>query len=168
MKNILAVLILAAIPLALACTLGAQIVPQSKVEQKTMAVPANKNFTNTGFTIGPTDRITITATGTIYFCGPATQSGVGPDGWPRATYMNSWPDDYNECSDPLENIAHASLIADVNNQKFLIGAKQTFSGKNGLLYLGINDCTFTGGNFYNTGKFDVTIKVERNAVPIKK
>ncbi len=30
----------------------------------------------------------------------------------------------------------------------------------GLLFLGINDCTFTG-DFYNTGQFSVVIKIER-------
>jgi len=33
-------------------------------------------------------------------------------------------------------------------------------GKAGLLYLGINDCTFTG-DFYNTGQFSVVITIER-------
>jgi hypothetical protein len=169
MKKTSAVLILVAVLLALACALGAQNVPQPRVEQKIMVVPGNKDFTGTGFTIGPADRVTITATGKVYFLAKSAQSGVGPDGWPRSTFAENWPDQFGDCADPLEDAAagHAALIADVNNQKFLIGATRTFFGKNGLLYLGINDCSFTGSNG-NSGQFNVTVKVERNAIPVKK
>jgi hypothetical protein len=167
MKNILSALTSAAIFISLTFSLGAQTIKPPKVEQKIMSVPGNKNFTNTGFSIGPGDRVTITATGKVYFCEGAAASEVGPDGWPRSTFGNTWIDDYNFCADPLETIGHAALIADINNDKLLIGSKKIFSGKNGLLYLGINDCSFTGP-WYNTGQFNVIIKVERNAVPFQK
>jgi hypothetical protein len=167
MGRILAVLILTAILFALACPLGAQTVNPPKVEQKIMLVPGNKDFTKTGFTIGPGDRATIAAAGKVYFCDGAAASEVGPDGWSRTTFSNTWVDDYNFYADPIETVGHAALIADVNNERFLIGAKKTFSGKDGLLYLGISDCSFTG-QFYNTGQFSVVIKVERNAVPFQK
>jgi hypothetical protein len=167
MRKIFKALILTAILFASACSLCAQTVNPPKVEQKIMLVPGNKDFTKTGLTIGPGDRVTITATGKVYFCDGAAASEAGPDGWPRATFSNTWVDDYNFCADPIETVGHAALIADVNNDRFAIGAKKTFSGKNGLLYLGINDCSLTG-QFYNTGQFSVVIKVERNAIPFQK
>jgi len=45
-----------------------------------------------------------------------------------------------------------------------VGKDITFHGKRGQLFLGINDCSFTG-NCSNTGEFSAVIKVERNAVP---
>jgi hypothetical protein len=135
---------------------------KAQVVQKTMVVPGNQAFTNASLTIGPSDLVTITATGQVYFSNGAQPSGVSPSGWPRNTYGNSWPDDYNQCEDPIPNVAHAALIADVNGEKFYVGPNKTFSGKDGLLYLGINDCTFTGA-YRNTNQFSVNITVRRNA-----
>jgi hypothetical protein len=169
MSRVPAVLIPPAALAVLVSVVAAQSVPQPKIAQKTVAVPGNRDFTNTGYTIGPNDRVTISASGTVRFSAGADASAVGPNGWPRNTYANSWPDDYNACADPLEEPAagHAALIADVNGERFVIGTNRTFSGKDGLLYLGINDCSFTGG-VHNTGQFSANVKVERDAVGIRK
>jgi hypothetical protein len=110
MKKILAVLFLAALLFALACPLGAQTVNPPGVEQKIMLVQANKDFTKTGFTIGPSDRVTITATGKVYFCDGAASSEAGPDGWPRATFSNTWVDDYNFCADRFLGLRPLKLV----------------------------------------------------------
>ena len=94
-------------------------------------------------------------------------SAVDPDGWSVATYWDDWPGDYLECDDPLPEENHAALIGNVGSEVFLVGSTATFWGMNGYLYLGINDCTFTG-NYYNTGEFRVVILVEREAVTLTK
>jgi len=156
---------LAALLLAAAGTILFASQPQPRKGQdvqKIMVVPGNKEMTNAGVTVGPNDLVTITANGNVYFSDGAQSSGVSPSGWPRHTYGNSWPGDYHSCEDPISDVAHAALIADVNGEKLYVGPNRTFSGKNGLLYLGINDCTFTGP-YHNTGQFSVTVTVRRNA-----
>jgi hypothetical protein len=138
--------------------------PVRKVQdvQKTMSVPGNRELTNAGVTIGSGDLVTVTANGRVYFSAGAQASGVSPSGWPRHTYGNSWPGDYHSCEDPISDVAHAALIAEVNGEKFYVGPNATFSGKAGLLYLGINDCTFAGA-YHNMGQYSATITVRRNA-----
>ena len=131
-----------------------------KVEQKILLVPGNQNLTSTGFTLNEKDRVTVTATGNIFFSNGDPQSKVDPEGWGRSNYIPDWQDNANYCDDPLMDENHAALIAEVDGEFFLIGKEVTFSGKAGLLYLGINDCTFTG-EFYNTGQFSVVVKIER-------
>jgi len=156
---------MAALLLAAAGTILFALQPQPRKApdvQKTLVVPGNRDMTNAGVTVGPNDLVTIAADGRVYFSAGAQPSGVSPSGWPRNTYGNSWPDDYNSCEDPISDVAHAALIADVNGEKLYVGPNRTFSGKDGLLYLGINDCTFTGP-YHNTGQFSVTVTVRRNA-----
>jgi len=117
-------------------------------------------LTATGFTLNEKDQVTVKATGSIYFSDGKAQSKVDPEGWARDNYITAWQDNANFCDDPLMDENHAALIAEVDGEFFLIGKEATFSGKAGLLYLGINDCTFTG-EFYNTGQFSVVVKIER-------
>ena len=131
-----------------------------KVEQKIMLIPGNKDMTPTGFTVHEKDQVTIKASGYIYFSDGKAQSKVDPDGWARGNYIADWGDNANFCDDPLMDENHAALIADVDGEKFPIGKEASFVGKAGLLYLGINDCTFTG-DFYNTGQFSVVISIKR-------
>jgi hypothetical protein len=154
------------VSLVIGTMVPAQHIKPLKAEQKVMLIQGNKDWTNTGFTIGPRDLVTVTASGRVYFSDGAKESGVGPEGWDRNNYAQAFPEDANYCDDPLMTENHAALIADVNNVRFLLGPELTFHGKEGLFYLGINDCTFTD-SYYNTGQFSVVIKVERNAVPEK-
>ncbi|MGZ5515195.1 MAG: hypothetical protein ACXW2O_08920 [Candidatus Aminicenantales bacterium] len=131
-----------------------------KVEQKIILIPGNKDMTPTGFTVHEKDQVTIKASGYIYFSDGKAQSKVDPDGWARSNYVADWGDNANFCDDPLMEENPAALIADVAGEKFPVGKEATFVGKAGLLYLGINDCTFTG-DFYNTGQFSVVITIER-------
>ena len=136
------------------------------VTQKVIVIPGNKAWTNTGFTLQPRDRVTITATGTVYFSGGMAGSRVNPRGWDVSGYEADWPDDYGYCFDPLPTANHAALIGNVGSDVFLVGSKLVFWGADGFLYLGINDCSFTGP-YYNTGQFTAVIKVERNVVTLK-
>jgi len=149
----------------LACVLAAQTPAPTKSEQKVIVVPGDKDWTSTGFTLAPGDRITFRASGRIYF-NQGSGSPVGPSGL-EGNYKSNWPEDAAACADPLPNENHGSLIARVNNEIFKVGPSLTITGKSGLLQIGINDCTWTG-KLGNQGTFGVNIKVERDAVPVKK
>jgi hypothetical protein len=120
----------------------------------------SQNLTATGFTLNEKDRVTVKATGYVYFSSGKAQSKTGPEGWGRSGYAVDWPEDANACDDPLMDENHAALIAEVDGEVFMIGKETSFSGKAGLFFLGINDCTFTG-DLYNSGQFSVVIKIER-------
>lgn len=137
---------------------------KQKVEQKVVLVKGNQATTNTGYTLGPRDRVTLSVAGKVCFSAGATDSCVGPGGWGRADYPQSWPDDWNSCADPVETEDHAALLVDVDGERWPTGDHTTFSGKAGLLYLVVNDCSLTG-EFSNSGQYSVVVKVERNAVP---
>jgi len=130
-----------------------------KVEKKVVVVKGNKAWTNTGLRIGSKDRVTITASGQVCFSGQYQGACVGPNGWP-GNYEADWPDDYGYCFDPFPNINHAALIANIGNENFFVGRTKAFSRKEGFLYLGINDCSFTG-ECSNSGEFSAVIKIER-------
>ena len=153
----------------LACAVLASVVlygagPQKplkppKVEKKVVVVQGNQAWKNTGLTVRPQDRVTITASGQVCFSSGDRDSCVGPNGYQREHYQQGWPGNWNQCDDPLQSANHAALLADIGNP-FFVGSRKVFSGKNGHLYLGINDCSLTGP-FHNTGQFSVIIKIER-------
>jgi hypothetical protein len=135
-----------------------------QVEQKVVVVLGDQAWTDTGLTLKPQDRVTITASGKVCFSGNHPESCVGPEGWNRQDYERDWPGDYYHCNDPLPSVNHAALIGGIENNNFFVGKNLTFHGKRGQLFLGINDCSLTGEHS-NTGEFSAVIKVERNAVP---
>lgn len=139
---------------------SAQIKPKPlKDVEKEITVPGNTAWVNTGIRIGPKDKVIISASGTVCFENSST-SCVGPQGWPVDTYKAGWPDHWNYCDDPIKTENHAALIGEVGSDKFFVGNQLTFSGKDGFLYLGINDCTLTG-TYGNTGEFTALIQVKR-------
>ncbi|MCK4338187.1 MAG: hypothetical protein KAX11_09585 [Candidatus Aminicenantes bacterium] len=127
--------------------------------KKEMTVPGNTAWVNTGIRISPKDKVIISASGTVCFEN-ASESCVGPQGWPVDTYRQAWPNNWNYCDDPLKTENHAALIGEMGSDKFFVGNQLTFSGKDGFLYLGINDCTLNG-TYGNTGEFTVIIQVKR-------
>ena len=135
-----------------------------KKEQKIVRIHGNQAWLNTGIRLRPQDRVTIKATGKVCFSNDEKPSCVDPDGWGVQNYGKSWPNNWNYCDDPIRSANHAALIANVGHPDFVVGRHLTFAGKDGTLYLGINDCTFKGP-YYNTGEFSVVIVVARNAVP---
>ena len=63
---------------------------------------------------------------------------------------------------PLMQVNHAALIGNVGSDDFFIGKEANFTGKDGFLYLTVNDCSRTSDpytHFYNTGQFEVFISV---------
>ncbi len=157
--KILALLLIVGI-LVVAATHGQKPDPP-KIVKKQVKVEANKSWVNTGLSVKPKDRVTITATGQVCFSSGDADSCVGPDGYKgeHGPYNQGWPNDYLQCDDPLPNENHAALIADIG-QMFFVGKRKAFKGKNGFLYLGINDCSLTG-ECYNTGSFTVNIMIEK-------
>ncbi len=130
-----------------------------KLEKKSVVVRGNVAWANTGIKLKPTDKVTVTATGSVCF-NNESESCVGPQGWPVNAYAQAWPENWNYCDDALKSDNHAALIGEVGSNRFIIGNRQTFSGKDGVLYLGINDCTVSG-EYGNTGEFTVVIQVKR-------
>ena len=131
-----------------------------KIAQKVIRIPGNQAWTDTGLTLRPQDRVTITASGRVCFAGDYPATCVGPNGW-EGNYQTDWPGDYAYCFDPLRTVNHAALIGGIEGNNFFVGQNLTFKDKNGRLYLGINDCSFNG-KYYNTGAFNAIIKVEHN------
>jgi len=140
-----------------AIILNAQKKPN--IEEKMIVIQGDEGWKNTGVKIKPKDKVTIMAKGTVLFSDGNKLSGVTPDGMPLEEYENNWPLDYLECADPMPQTNHAALIGNLGNEDFLIGDETSFVAKEGTLYLGINDCTLKG-KLYNSGQFEVYIKVE--------
>jgi hypothetical protein len=141
-------------------TASTQLKPKPKQGiNKEITVPGNTAWVNTGIRVGPKDKVIITANGTVCF-DTGSESCVEPQGWPVDTYKVAFPANWNYCDDPIKTENHAALIGEVGSDKFFVGRELIFSGKDGFLYLGINDCTLTGTHG-NTGEFTVVIQVKK-------
>ena len=68
------------------------------------------------------------------------------------------------CDDPAPGEAHAGLLGEVDGQTFWIGSRESFSGREGSLLLGVNDCSLKG-QYGNTGQLSVVVVVERFPKP---
>ena len=112
--------------------------------------------------------MTVSATGEVCFSNGEKSSGVSPDGYNREHYESDYcTSDYNYCGDSNENWKHAALIGKDGQGMFLLGKSKLITGKKGKLYIGINDCSFKS-QYYNTGQFNVSIKVVRGGIIKKK
>ncbi len=136
-----------------------------KKERRVVLVRGDQAWTNAGIRLRPQDRVTITATGKVCFSGNAPEACIDPVGWGVDDYPVAWEYDAQYCNDPEMGLNHAALLGEVAGDVFLVGKRSTFSGKDGALYLGVNDCTLRGGDLANSGEFSVVIVVERDAVP---
>jgi hypothetical protein len=154
------IILVAALAFCVIIAVNAQKKPvRPKVEKKVVVVKGNEDWTNTGLTVGLKDKVTITATGKVWFSGQLQGACVEPDGW-LGNYEEDWPDDYGYCFDPFPEINHAALIANIGSDNFFVGKNKAFSNKEGFLYLGINDCSFKG-ECSNSGEFSAVIMIER-------
>ena len=149
----------------LSCLLAAQTPTPPQQGQKVFVIPANRDWSDTGFVLKPADKVIIKASGRVYF-NERSDSIVGSNGL-NGDYKTLRPEDSAACADPLPKESHGALIAKINNEVFKLGSSVTFSGKEGRLYLGINDCTLTG-KLGNSGLFGVNVKIERDAPAAKK
>lgn len=159
---------LLSIGLAAACWLPwvqAQAPKPGATEQRIFLVVGNDPWKETDVVIRPGDKVTFKGAGKACFSGGAPDScQKGPAGWPRNDYDDSWPDDYNECEDPLPDAGHASLIGSIGGSVFHIGPTKTITDMEGELKLGINDCTFEGPHG-NSGEFSVVVSIGRARPP---
>ncbi len=160
-----AIIILTVTMTILTSLLVAQTAAPPKQEQKVFVVPANKDWTDTGFVLKPGDKVTVKSSLRVYF-NEKSKAPVGSNGF-EGDYKTLWPEDSAACADPLPKENHACLIAKVGNEVFKLGSSLEFTGKEGKFYLGINDCTLTG-KLGNSGNFGVNVKIEWGAIPAKK
>lgn len=139
-----------------------------KVEQKIFRILGDNDWLDTGFVLAPADRVVIKATGEVCFSNGENSSGVSPDGYNRGHYEIDYArSDNNYCGDPDENWNHAAFIGKDSQGMFLLGEEKTITGKKGKFHIGINDCSFKT-QYYNTGQFNVSVKVVRGRVIKKK
>jgi len=139
-----------------------------RTETRIIRLPGSSDWTNTGVILQASDQVTISASGRICFSGNEKRSCVDADGWNVVNYPESWPEDAEYCCDPEADVNHAALIGNTGGSAFFIGRKLTFSGREGSLFVGINDCSLTGEHFPNRGTLKVLITIEHDAVPLRK
>ena len=136
-----------------------------KTEHKIFRLLGDNAWLDTGFVLNPADRVTVKATGQVFFSNGTNDSGVNPDGYLRKHYVSDYSGDNAHCGDPIEtkHCGHAALIGKDNQGLFLLGKAKLITGKKGKFYIGINDCSFKT-QYYNTGQFNVTVKVVRGGI----
>lgn len=131
-------------------------------EEKMVIIKGNEDWKNVKVRLYPKDVLIIKASGKVYFAGDIQVGCVDADGWDVNKYVDDWPDSYSYCFDPLPDVNHAALIGNVGSDDFFIGKENRITGKDGFLYLRVNDCSLTEKYVYNTGQFEVYISVVRN------
>jgi hypothetical protein len=117
---------------------------------KSITVPSNVLWTDTGIDVSPGDTLHITAKGTVDF---ADKTGVGPEGAARG-----WRDTIRALS--VSSAGRGALVGRIGNDPaaipFLIGADGTVTVPvAGRLYLGINQ---SGSSPPTNGKFQVQVE----------
>jgi len=160
MKKVLVFLLATALLLPALQSWAQEKKPPKPDEEKRMVIPGNEDWVNTQVKVKPKDKLVIFAEGEVCFSSGDKDSCVGPEGWNRETYNGNWPNDYYQCDDPMMELNHAALLGNIGSDDFLVGKENSFTGKEGTLYLGINDCSFSG-EYHNTGEFTVKILVYR-------
>lgn len=131
-------------------------------EEKMVIIKGNEDWKNVKIRLNPKDVLIIKASGKVFFEEELQGSGVDANGWDVNKYMDDWPGSYGYCFDPIPEANHAALIGNVGSDDFFIGKENRITGKDGFLYLRVNDCSLTEEYFYNTGQFEVYISVVRN------
>lgn len=109
-----------------------------------LAVPGTQQWTNTGVTVAAGDTLGLTASGQITV---SPTESVGPGGDPSCTPAQDYPAPALPCF---------SLIARIGTgAPFEVGTSALVTTGSGVLYLGINDDSFSG----NSGSWTVNIKL---------
>jgi Zn-dependent metalloprotease len=130
-------------------SLEALFVSAEAGRHRTVLVPGNRPWTDSGLDVEVGDILTFSASGTIGYDGRGNM--CGPKGC-------SWADELDQ-EDPLWKQPHAGLIGKIEGigAPFFIGASYTVkAGSKGRLLLGVNDFWYHA----NSGEFTVTIEQE--------
>ena len=134
----------------------------AQTEEKTFTVRGNQDWVDTDIGVMPTDKVTFSATGSICFTPRNKSACVGPGGMGQDAFEDRFPYLARGCKDPARRIGHGALVGKLvgyNTYFFSVSNAGTIIGKQGTILIGINDCELPG----NTGEFEVTITIERNA-----
>jgi Zn-dependent metalloprotease len=118
--------------------------------ERTVIVPGNTQWMDTGLIISTGDIMTFTAHGTVVYDNKGNSCDPGGTSWT----------DTQDKQDPLWVQPHAGLIGKIKETglPFFIGETYTVkAGSSGILFLGINDYWYQG----NSGEFTVTIRVSK-------
>ena len=124
--------------------------PPGTAIKKELDVAASGAWTDTGITLNPGDKVSITGTGSLQF----VQAGsVGPEGLAR-----TWRDVMQSL--PLNSAGRGALIARIGDNPavvpFLIGTKKEFTAtRPGKLFLGVN----LSGNESLDGRYKTTVQI---------
>jgi eukaryotic-like serine/threonine-protein kinase len=114
-----------------------------------LSVPATQEWTNTGVTVAAGDALGITASGQVYI---SSTDSEGPAGDSSCTPAEEYPGDVF----PAPDLPCWSLIARIGNgPPFEVGTSVLVTADSGILYLGINDDSFSA----NTGSWTANIKL---------
>jgi hypothetical protein len=120
------------------------------VAERTLIVPGNTLWMDTGMVVAAGDTLTFAAHGTVAYDKRGNSCGPGGTSWT----------DVQDKKDPLWQKPHAGLIGKIegSGMPFFIGTAATIkAGGNGKLFLGINDYWYQG----NTGEFTITIRIAK-------
>jgi serine/threonine protein kinase len=115
-------------------------------------IPGNQEWTNTGVTVRSGAAVGISAVGSVYLAdaGSPQDPGGNPSCKPAADYAA------HSSQFPAPKLPCWSLIARIGNGRpFEVGTSALVTATTGLLFLGVNDDSFSG----NTGIWAVKIKI---------
>ncbi|PIE32974.1 hypothetical protein CSA56_13675 [candidate division KSB3 bacterium] len=118
------------------------------LNERTIIVPGNQKWTDSGLELEVGDIVRFSALGTVIY--DKRGNACGPGG-------TSWADSHEQ-QDPLWKKPHAGLIGKIEGigAPFFIGDLYTVrAGSRGRLLLGINDFWYRG----NSGEFSVRVKL---------
>lgn len=151
--------------LSLALSLGAANAASARPEtasKKVVRVLGTAPWADTGVSVTPGDRITITGAGEVCF-NDHDDSCFPPQGYPREAFVKDYFElDYAYCEDEFEAFDHAALIVQIGETVLQVGRRVTVSGVSGTVRLGVNDCSLKG-KYGNSGWYSAVITVERGS-----
>ncbi len=118
--------------------------------RRTVEVPADQEWVDTGLHLHEGDVLRISATGTIHYTSSKT---CGPDGGER-----DWKDFLRPL--PVNDVGRGALIGKMGEegvvQAFFVGENAEFTAERaGRLFLGINDDNYQN----NSGRFQATVEI---------
>jgi hypothetical protein len=140
---------------------------QASGESKTVTVPGNQEWTDTGISLTEGQALQIKASGTVGVCGP--ECAASPVGTPFSGKLGAGRDCGEIAYDAASEVGKQFIVPGVNcfamvfkvgssGVPFPVGKKlKTTAPVSGELFLGVNDQAGEFGN--NSGSWSATVKV---------